>query len=129
MLEFAFDYSVVRVVPRVERGEFLNAGVVVFCPTQSFLKAKIELDTARIKAVFPWIDCAEIENHARIISQVCEGTAGSIGQLSQRERFHWLVAPRSTIIQMAPVHSGLSCNLNATLEIIFDKIVRMPPQD
>ena len=126
---FSFDYSVVRIVPRVERGEFFNAGVIVFCPTQGFLQSRIELDSARLSALAPNLDGAEIEHHLRVISEVCEGgkAAGCIGALPQRARFHWLVAPRSTIIQMAPVHSGLCENLNRALDDLFDKMVRLPP--
>ena len=124
----AFDYALVRIVPRVERGEFFNAGVIVFCPTQGFLESRLELDRARLTALAPSIDCAEVENYLDVISRVCKGgtTAGPIGELPQRARFHWLVAPRSTIIQTSPVHSGLCHNLSAALDGLFDKMVRPP---
>lgn len=125
---FAFDYAVVRVVPRVERGEFLNAGVILFCPTAGYLESRIELDRARLEAVAPSIDLASVESYLEVIPKVCAGggEAGSIGQLPQRARFHWLVAPRSTIIQMSPVHSGVHHDLDAALSHLFEKMVRPP---
>ncbi|HEX8551734.1 MAG TPA: DUF3037 domain-containing protein [Abditibacteriaceae bacterium] len=124
----SFDYAIVRVVPRVERGEFFNAGVVVFCPTQGFLQAKIELDIARLCALAPTADCDEIRRYLETIPTVCAGgkAAGPIGALPQRSRWHWLVAPRSTIIQMSPVHTGLGEDLNAALDKLFDCMVRVP---
>ena len=126
---FAFDYAVVRVVPRVERGEFLNAGVILFCSTQSFLEAKIGLDRGRLVALDPSIDIAAVETYLESIPKVCAGgtDAGSIGSLPQRARFHWLVAPRSTVIQTSDVHSGVHHDLKAALEGLFEKLVR-PPQ-
>lgn len=125
---FAFDYAVVRVVPRVERGEFFNAGVVVFCPTQGFLQARIELDVARLHALAPAADCDEIRCYLESVPTICAGGkgAGPIGALPQRSRWHWLVAPRSTIIQMSPVHTGLCEDLNLALENLFDCQVRVP---
>jgi hypothetical protein len=124
----SFDYAVVRVVPRVERGEFLNVGVILFCPTRAYLRARIELDRARLKALAPSIDLDEVESYLDVIHKVCEGggEAGSIGQLPQRARFHWLVAPRSTVIQMSPVHSGVHHDLDAALENLFEKLVKPP---
>ena len=124
---FVFDYAVVRVVPRVERGEFLNAGVILFCPTQSFLEARIELDEARLKALSPTIDVAVVQSYLDAIPKVCAGggEAGSVGSLPQRARFHWLVAPRSTVIQTSPVHSGVHENLTVALNGLFEKLVRM----
>lgn len=126
---FSFDYAVVRVVPRVERGEFLNAGVILFSPTARFLKARIELDRARLEALSPSIDIAMVESYLDAIPKICEGggEAGSIGQLPQSARFHWLVAPRSTIIQTSPVHAGVDHDLDGALNRLFEKLVR-PPQ-
>lgn len=123
---FSFDYSIVRVVPRVERGEFLNAGIILFCSTQAKLAARVELDGGRLLALAPSCDRALIENHLAVIPTVCAGgeAAGAIGSLSQRERFHWLVAPRSTVIQMSPVHAGVDHDLDVALEKLFDKLVR-----
>jgi hypothetical protein len=128
---FVFDYAIVRVVPRVERGEFLNAGVILFCPTAGYLKSRIGLDRARLQAFAPALDAAAVESYLDVIPRVCEGggDAGSIGQLPQRARFHWLVAPRSTIIQTSPVHSGVHHDLDAALESLFAKLVRPPSAD
>ena len=122
----SFDYTVVRVVPRVDRGEFINAGVILFCSTKSFLDARIELDRERLLALAPAIDVALVESHLTVIPTVCRGgpEAGAIGELSQRARFHWLVAPRSTIIQMSPMHSGVNHDPAAALEGLFMKLVR-----
>jgi hypothetical protein len=122
----SFDYAVVRVVPRVERGEFVNAGVIVFCPTKDFLKSRIELDRDRLKALAPSVDLALVESHLDVIPRDCRGgdDAGPIGQLGLRARWHWLVSPRSTMIQTSPVHSGVADDLDAALEGIFEKLVR-----
>jgi len=127
----SFDYALVRVVPRVERGEFLNAGVILFCSTQAYLDARIELDHARLVALSPQVDVALVEGHLAAIPRLCRGgeEAGPIGQLSQRERFHWLVAPRSTIVQVSPVHAGVGDDPAAALERLFEKLVRLPAPD
>jgi molybdopterin-guanine dinucleotide biosynthesis protein len=123
---FAFDYAVVRVVPRVERGEFVNAGVILFCSTRAFLQARIELDRERLRAIDPAVDLALVESYLEAIPKICAGggEAGSIGALPQRARFHWLVAPRSTIIQTSAVHSGVHEDPQAALDGIFEKLVR-----
>jgi hypothetical protein len=125
----SFDYAIVRVVPRVERGEFINAGVILFCRTRRFLAARIELDTARLLALAPEVDLAEVRQHLAVIPRVAAGEpdAGPIGQLSQAERFHWLVAPRSTIIQVSPPHSGLCTDPAAELENLLNTMVRTAP--
>jgi Protein of unknown function (DUF3037) len=122
----AFDYAIVRVVPRVERGEFVNAGVILFCSTRAFLGARIELDADRLRALAPDIDLALVESYLEAIPKICEGggEAGSIGALPQRARFHWLVAPRSTIIQTSDVHSGVHEDPQAALDSLFEKLVR-----
>jgi hypothetical protein len=123
----SFDYAIVRVVPRVEREEFVNAGVILFCLERDFLGARIELDRARVRALFPGADLAEIEEHLAAIPRICAGEEGSgpIGQLSLRERFHWLVAPRSTVIQVSPVHAGLCEDPAGALERLLDRMVRV----
>ncbi|HSP13387.1 MAG TPA: DUF3037 domain-containing protein [Thermoanaerobaculia bacterium] len=128
---FAFDYAVVRVVPRVDRGEFLNAGVIVFCPTRGYLEARVGLDEKRLLALDPSVDLTAIETYLAAIPKVCAGggEAGSIGSLPQRARFHWLVAPRSTVIQTSEVHSGVHHDLNAALEGLFEKMVRSPEKN
>jgi Protein of unknown function (DUF3037) len=124
---YPFDYAVVRVVPRVERGEFLNAGVILFSSTAAYLCARIELDRERLLALASDVDLALVEGHLDVIPKVCEGgaEAGPIGGLSQRQRFHWLVAPRSTIIQTSPVHSGVHHDLDAALQGLFERLVRI----
>ena len=123
-----FDYAVVRVVPRVERGEFVNAGVIVSCPGQHYLKARVELNAERLAALDPGFDRETVERHLNAIPLICEGGAhaGPIGLLPQRARFHWLVAPRSTIIQTSPVHTGFCEDGDRMLERLFDKMVRPP---
>lgn len=122
----AFDYAIVRVVPCVERGEFVNAGTVLFCRARRFLGAAIELDEARLLALWPAADLEGIRAHLAVIPEVCAGSAeaGPIGQLPRHERFHWLVAPRSTVIQMSPVHAGLTHDPAAELEHIMAAMVR-----
>ena len=124
---FVFDYAIVRVVPRVDRGEFLNAGVILFCPTRGYLDARIELDHARLKALAPTIDLATVESYLESIPKVCAGGGeeGSIGSLPQRARFHWLVAPRSTVIQTSDVHSGVAEDPREALENLFSKLVKV----
>jgi Protein of unknown function (DUF3037) len=123
---FAYDYAVVRVVPRVERGELVNVGVIVSCPARDYLQARIEIDEARVRALDPTLDLDAIRLHAASIPAICDGgeQAGPIGRLSQRERFHWLVAPRSTIIQISPVHTGRCADPTRVLEQLLDKLVR-----
>lgn len=106
----SFDYAVLRVVPRVEREEFVNAGVIVFCLEQKFLEARVHVDEARLKALWPEIDVDLVCQHLEAFPKICSGdpAGGPIARLALRERFHWLVAPRSTLIQVSPVHSGLS---------------------
>ncbi|MCU1350120.1 MAG: hypothetical protein JWO56_3150 [Acidobacteria bacterium] len=123
----SFDYAVVRIVPRVERGEFVNAGVILFCSTEAFLASRIALPRERLLALAPSIDLPLIESHLEVIPRVCRGgpEAGPIGELPQRARFHWLVAPRSTVIQMSPVHSGVHHDPEAALASLFEKLVRV----
>jgi hypothetical protein len=105
----SFDYAVLRVVPRVERGEFVNAGVVVLCLEQRFLDARVVIDDARLRALWPQLDVLLVRSHLDAIRKICLGEpeAGPIARLSLRERFHWIVSPRSTMIQVSPVHSGI----------------------
>ncbi|HEX7956942.1 MAG TPA: DUF3037 domain-containing protein [Pyrinomonadaceae bacterium] len=123
-----FDYAVIRVVPRVERGEFVNAGVIVSCPERKYLKARVGLDAERLAALDPSFDRETVERHLAAILRVCEGgaEAGPIGLLPQRARFHWLVAPRSTVIQTSPVHTGFCEDGDETLEHLFRTMVARP---
>jgi hypothetical protein len=122
----SFDYAVVRVVPRVERGEFLNAGVIVFCRPRRFLAARIELDRPRLAALAPWLDLDEVERHLAVFPRVASGgtEGGPIGLLPLADRFHWLVAPRSAMIQTSPVQVGISDDPAAALEELMDLLVR-----
>lgn len=124
----AFDYALVRVVPSIERGEYVNVGAILFCRARRYLEARIELDEARLRALWPAVDLEEVRAHLEVIPRVCRGgpEAGPIGELSQAERFHWLVAPRSTVIQVSPVHSGLSEDPADALERLMDRMVRPP---
>jgi len=124
----AYDYAVVRVVPRVERAEFVNAGVILSCPARDFLAARIALDEARLLALDPTVDLDAVRAHLASIPVICAGgaAAGPIGALTPRERFHWLVAPRSTIIQTSAVHTGRCADPQATLEHLLDTMVRPP---
>ncbi len=121
-----YDYAVVRVVPRVERGEFINAGIILSCAAMQHLQASIELDEALLRALAPDVDPAPIHAALAAIPLVCAGgdAAGPIGRLSVRERFHWLVAPRSTSVQTSPVHTGRCDDLAAALEHLMDRMVR-----
>ncbi|WP_224249289.1 DUF3037 domain-containing protein [Hyalangium gracile] len=123
----SFDYAIVRVVPRVERGEFINAGIILFCLTSRFLSARVELDEQRLLALAPDVDVELVRGHLEAIPRICAGgrPAGPIGQLPQKERWHWLVAPRSTILQTSPVHSGLCEDPTRALEHLMDTMVRL----
>jgi hypothetical protein len=122
----SYDYAIVRVVPRVEREEFINVGVIVSCPTFDFLEARIELDEARVRALDPQIDLESLRENLATIPAICNGGegAGPIGKLTPRERFHWLVAPRSTIIQVSPAHMGRTRDPCEAIEQLLRTMVR-----
>ncbi|NOK63776.1 MAG: DUF3037 domain-containing protein [Chloroflexi bacterium AL-W] len=122
-----FDYAFIRVIPYVERGEFINAGVILFCRTRRFLDAQVELNPQRLLALAPNCDPDDIQHHIEGIPRICAGgaAAGPIGELTQAERFHWLVAPRSTIIQPSPVHTGRTADPAATLQHLFETIIHI----
>jgi len=123
--QFRYDYAVIRVVPKVDREEFINAGVILSCPDKSFLEARIKLNESRLLALDPSLDLEMVRTHLATIPTICHGGdgAGPIGQLPQRQRFHWLVAPRSTIIQTSPVHTGRCSDPAAALEHLVAKMV------
>jgi len=125
---YPYDYAVFRVVPRVEREEFVNVGVIVSCPAKDFLEARVELDEQRVAALDPSLDLESIRAHLATIPAICAGgeEAGPIGQLPQRERFHWLVAPRSTTIQVSSVHTGRCDDPIEILEHLLNTMVRPP---
>ncbi len=127
----SFDYAILRVVPRVEREELINAGVILFCLERDFLQARVELDEARLRALWPGTDVELVRQHLEAIPRICAGSpdAGPIARLSQRERFHWLVSPRSTMIQVSPVHSGLCEQPERTLDELFRRMVQVPREE
>jgi hypothetical protein len=120
-----FAYAIVRVVPRVERGEAMNAGIVLLCRPRRFLGARLVLDEARLRALDPGCDPADVRAHLAAIEQIAAGdpAGGPISALSQAERYHWLVAPSSTIIQPSEAHTGLTADPDATLEHLFATLV------
>ena len=121
-----FDYAVIRLVPRVEREEFINVGVILSCPSQSFLDCRIEFEATRLQAFAPTIEVETIRHYLDTIPQICAGdeSAGLIGRMPQRARFYWLTAQRSTIIQCSPVHTGFSDDAEKMLARLLDKMVR-----
>jgi hypothetical protein len=121
-----YDYAVIRVVPRVEREEFVNVGVIVSCPDMKFLEARIELDEKRLLALDGTLDLEAIRAHLATIPAICAGGegAGPIGRLPAKERFRWLVAPRSTVIQTSPAHAGRCGDPAGLLEHLLATMVR-----
>ena len=126
--EHSYDYAIIRVVPRVERGELVNVGVILSCPAVEFLDARVELDEQRLRALDETLDIDDIRAHLATIPVICAGGsgAGPIGALPQRNRFHWLVSPRSTIIQPSPVHTGRTGDPASALERLLEAMVRRP---
>jgi Protein of unknown function (DUF3037) len=124
--EYTYDYAIVRIVPRVERGERINVGVILSCVDVEFLEARIELDVARLLALDPALDLEAIRAGLATIPAVCAGgpDAGPIGALRPRDRFRWLVSPRSTIIQTSSVHTGRTTDPGAALERLLETMVR-----
>ena len=127
----SFDYAVIRVVPRVEREEFVNAGVIVFCLERNFLAAKVHVDDERLKALWPEIDVDLVQQHLEAFPRISAGdpSAGPIARLSLRERFHWLVSPRSTIIQVSPVHTGICESPEQGLDRLFERLAARELQE
>ncbi len=123
-----FEYALLRVVPRPERGEFVNAGVVLYCPALRFLDARVHLDPERLRALDPRLDPGAVLAYLEAIRTVCAGgrEAGPIGLLPPGERFGWLVAPRSTVVQPSPVHTGLADDPERALEH-FVRVMILPP--
>ena len=121
----SYDYAVIRVVPCVERGECLNVGVILYCPTRRYLGAAVHLDQKRLHALAPQLDFPVLQQQLEHLVRISHGeeNSGPVGRLSQSERFHWLVAPRSTIIQTSPVHSGICIDPEAALQGLLKKLV------
>lgn len=124
----SYDYALIRVVPEVERGECVNVGVVLLCRQRRFLGIRIALDPVRLRAFWPTLDLEALAAQLDGIRRVAEGDrdAGAIARLSQAERFHWLVAPSSTMIQPSPTHSGLCADPAAMLDALFARLVMLP---
>ena len=125
-----YDYAIVRVVPRVERGEFVNAGIILSCDVERILQAGIELDESALLAIDAHVDLDLVRSALAVIPTICAGGegAGDIGKMIARERFHWLVAPRSTIVQTSPVHTGQCADPDAALEHLTQTMVRRPKE-
>ncbi len=128
--DYTYDYAIIRVVPRVDRGEQVNAGVILSCADTDFLQAKIELDPDAVRALDPGADLDAIQQILETIPRVCRGgpEAGPIGELPARGRFRWLVSPRSTVVQMSPVHTGRTRDPEAALEHLVATMVRRAKQ-
>ncbi len=126
-MQSSFDYAAIRVVPRVDREEFINAGVILFCKERRFLRAQVALDPERLSALWPNPDVDLVQMHLTAFTKICDGDpgAGPIAQLSQAERFHWLVSPRSTTVQVSAVHSGLCHEPEIALERLFQQLVAL----
>ena len=120
-----FEYAVIRIVPRVEREEFLNVGVILYCAKQKFLQAEFKLNEKRIHNFCDKINVEEVEEHLKSYKKICLGTedSGPIGKLSIAERFRWLTATRSTILQTSKVHPGFTRNAEQTLKKLFNQMV------
>lgn len=129
-----FEYVVVRIVPRVERGECLNTGVIVVCRTRRFLGAMVELDRSRLRALAPYLDdetVSLIDRQLALIPRICaaDPAAGQIAALGLGERWHWLASPASTVIQPGAIHTGLCRDPALTLAHLFEEMVKVPPAD
>jgi hypothetical protein len=123
---YAYEYAVIRVVPRAEREEFINAGVILFCDARDFLRARIDLDEERLLALCKETDVGVVRDHLEGVCRIATGgaAAGPIGLLVPRERFRWLVSPRSTALQTSPAHPGLCEDPDLALEGLLDRLVR-----
>lgn len=121
-----FEYAVIRVVPRVEREEFINAGVILFCSAQGFLQTVYELNPERLRALCPDLDLAGLEERLAAFTRICKGGAdgGTIGKLPPAGRFRWLTAARSTVVQTSAVHPGLCANAGETLQKLYTQLVK-----
>lgn len=120
-----FEYAVIRVVPRVEREEFLNVGVVLYCAGQKFLQCRFVVDEAKLKAFGCEPDCEQLKQYLAAMERICAGSqdSGPIGKLGVAERFRWLTATRSTIVQTSKVHSGFCDDAGKELEKLFEQLV------
>jgi len=122
----SFDYAILRVVPRVEREEFVNVGVIVFCLENRLLQAKVHVDETRLRALWPTLDVETVRQHVNAVMRICAGdeTAGAIASLPLRERFHWLVSPRSAMMQTSPVHTGICTDEDGRSGELVERLFR-----
>jgi hypothetical protein len=129
--DVTYDYSIIRIVPRVDRGEQINVGVILSVTDSEFLEAAIELDETLLRSLDSTVDIAAIRAQLDLILAICRGgpEAGPIGALPARGRFRWLVSPRSTMVQPSPVHTGRTSDPAACLERLMDRVVRRPVAD
>lgn len=120
-----FEYAVIRVVPRVEREEFLNVGIILYCKAKKFLECVYKIDKQRLNALCNDLDCDDVDEHLHSFENICKGTkdAGAIGSLDMASRFRWLTATRSTIVQTSKVHPGLTHEPKKTLQKLFEQLV------
>ncbi|MEU7746286.1 DUF3037 domain-containing protein [Nonomuraea sp. NPDC050022] len=119
-----YEYAVIRVMPRVERGELINAGVLLYCQPRDYLCARVDLDATRLRALDPAVDIDGVRQALSAYELACGEEAGPLGKESLGGRFRWLTAPRSTIVQTGPVHAGLTADPDTELARLFDKLVR-----
>jgi hypothetical protein len=129
-VQSSFDYAIVRAVPRVDREEFVNAGVILYCRARDFLAARVAIDAVRLRTLFPHVDADAVLAHLDSLVRIAAGdaSAGPIARLPPAERFHWLVAPRSTVLQVSPVHAGLCTEPVEAMEHLLDQMVRVRPE-
>lgn len=120
-----YDYAVIRVLPRVEREEFINVGVILYCPSLNFLRAECSIDEDRLAAFASGTDLAEVREHLGSVCRICTGSedSGPIGKMSLGERFRWLTAPRSTVVQTSAVHTGFTIDPEETLKRLVEQLV------
>lgn len=120
-----FEYAVIRVVPKVEREEFLNVGIILYCKQERYLACLSKLDKSKLAMLCPYADCNEVEEHLQSFEKICKGgkDAGAIGNLDLPSRFRWLTATRSTVVQTSKVHPGFCLNPTDTLQKLFEQLV------
>jgi hypothetical protein len=125
MDKYLFEYAIIRFVPKVEREEFINVGVILFCKDLNFLELKYQLNITKLVAIGPQVEAKEVEQNLQAFKKICEGdsSSGPIGTLSPAERFRWLTATRSTMIQSSKVHPGLCENAALLLDKLFLDLV------
>ena len=126
--DVTYDYSIIRIVPRVERGEQINVGIILSVADSEFLEARIELDETLLRSIDPSVDLFAVRAQLDLILAICRGgaAAGPIGELPARGRFRWLVSPRSTMVQPSPVHTGRTSDPAGCLERLMESVVRRP---